>query len=125
MDDLLGVFTPSLHVSTKASQLQPHSLASYGTSSSHGPSSAWAGANRMFLLPKADASGSGLGHGGVVRYAPALLTPSNREAVQRLGARGHYNSTPSQTWARTSRGERIKSGRPACQAAKAMTHTAV
>jgi len=33
-------------------------------------------------------------------------------------------SMPSQTWAKTSRGERMRSGRPACQAAKAMTQTA-
>src|SRR5262249_61631708 len=34
------------------------------------------------------------------------------------------SSTPSQTWARTRRGERINSGRPACQAASAITQTA-
>src|SRR5258708_377871 len=38
--------------------------------------------------------------------------------------RSFHPSTPSQTWARTRRGERIKSGRPACQAAKASTQTA-
>jgi hypothetical protein len=32
-------------------------------------------------------------------------------------------STPSQTWIRTRRGERMSSGRPARQAARAMTHT--
>jgi hypothetical protein len=37
---------------------------------------------------------------------------------------GFHNSIPSQTWASTSRGERMRSGRSACQAAKAMTQTA-
>jgi hypothetical protein len=32
-------------------------------------------------------------------------------------------SIPSQTWIRTRRGERMSSGRPARQAARAMTHT--
>src|SRR5260370_31706762 len=35
-----------------------------------------------------------------------------------------HHSTPSQTWASTRRGERMRAGRPACQAAKAMTQTA-
>src|SRR5260370_3800114 len=35
-----------------------------------------------------------------------------------------HHSTPSQTWASTTRGRRMRAGRPACQAAKAMTQTA-
>jgi hypothetical protein len=58
----------------------------------------------------------------IIQGSPALTGEWCAAAVTRL--RAFHNSTPSQTWARTWRGDRMKSGRPACQATRAMTQTA-
>jgi hypothetical protein len=53
---------------------------------------------------------------------PRADTPA--PPVQFLKGRAFHISMASQTWAKTSRGERMRSGRPAFQAARAITQTA-